>query len=182
MQSNYAMQNLLGSHDTERYLTLCKGDLRRVKLSLFMQMTYIGAPMVYYGDEIGMEGGKDPDCRRCMTWDKKSWNMPLFNLTKSLAHIRSDRIALRQGDFTDLTESLKAKDGIVAFQRGFKKEKVVVVLNNTSGRTTISIPVASSVRHATDELEKKKVALTKGILKCIIPAHSGKIFTISEEK
>jgi glycosidase len=182
MQSNYAMQNLLGSHDTERYLTLCKGDLRRVKLSLIMQMTYIGAPMVYYGDEIGMEGGKDPDCRRCMIWDKKSWNMPLFKLTKSLAHIRSDRIALRQGDFTDLTESLKAKDGIVAFQRGFKKEKVVVVLNNTSGRTTISIPVASSVRHATDELEKKKVAVAKGILKCVIPAHSGKIFTINKEK
>ncbi|MFA6457748.1 MAG: glycoside hydrolase family 13 protein, partial [Bacteroidota bacterium] len=73
-ENNLAMQNLLGSHDTERFLTLCKGEVWRMKLAVLFQMTYLGAPMIYYGDEIGMEGGKDPDCRRCMIWDESHWN------------------------------------------------------------------------------------------------------------
>ena len=76
-QVNYALQNLLGSHDTERFLTLCKGDTARMKLAVLFQMTYLGAPMVYYGDEIGMEGGRDPDCRRTMAWEDRYRGMCL---------------------------------------------------------------------------------------------------------
>jgi cyclomaltodextrinase / maltogenic alpha-amylase / neopullulanase len=41
-------------------------------------MTYPGAPMLYYGDEIGLEGGRDPDCRRAMLWDHTRWDHDLL--------------------------------------------------------------------------------------------------------
>lgn len=58
--------NLLGSHDTPRLLTLSGGDESRALLALSAMFTSPGAPMLYYGDENGMEGENDPDCRRCM--------------------------------------------------------------------------------------------------------------------
>ncbi len=62
--------NLLGSHDTERIMTACGGDPRKAALAAVFNMTWIGTPMIYYGDEIGMEGETDPDCRRPMIWDR----------------------------------------------------------------------------------------------------------------
>ena len=54
------MFNLLGSHDTPRILTVAGGDVARVMLAMAFQMTYVGAPVIYYGDEIGMERGEGP--------------------------------------------------------------------------------------------------------------------------
>lgn len=59
----------LGSHDTQRIRTRAGGDLRMVHAASFFQFTYLGSPIIYYGDELGMEGGEDPDCRRPMRWD-----------------------------------------------------------------------------------------------------------------
>ncbi len=70
--------NLLGSHDTPRLLTLCNGDVERALLAIACQFTLLGAPMVYYGDEVGMEGHNDPDCRRCMVWDAEK--LELYDL------------------------------------------------------------------------------------------------------
>src|SRR5690606_24305588 len=60
--------NILDSHDTPRFITQANGDWYRQRPAAIFQMTYIGAPVVYYGDEIGMEGGADPDARRTMEW------------------------------------------------------------------------------------------------------------------
>jgi glycosidase len=67
------MLNLLGSHDTARPMTVVRRRdqgraLESLKLMVAMQFTYAGAPCIYYGDEIGLEGDKDPDCRRCYPW------------------------------------------------------------------------------------------------------------------
>ncbi len=56
----------LGSHDTERLRTMCGGDVRHVRLAFAFQFFYPGAPGIYYGDEIGMEGAKDPQSRACL--------------------------------------------------------------------------------------------------------------------
>ena len=62
--------NQLGSHDVSRILTVCDGDKALVKLGTTLLMTFPGVPCLYYADEIGMEGGHDPDNRRCMPWDE----------------------------------------------------------------------------------------------------------------
>ena len=66
--------NLLDSHDVPRFLTLCGGDRRRYKLALLFMFSFVGMPMLFYGDELGMEGGEDPDCRRPMRWDDVEGN------------------------------------------------------------------------------------------------------------
>ena len=70
-----AQLNLLGSHDTPRARTLCGGDMDAVRLAMLLQMTLPGAPCVYYGDEIGMEGLMDPDCRRAFPSDPLRGNV-----------------------------------------------------------------------------------------------------------
>jgi cyclomaltodextrinase len=112
-QAQRAMFNLLGSHDTERVLTLAEGQVDRVLQALVFQFTYPGMPMVYYGDEVGMEGGPDPDCRRGMVWDPAAQNPVLLQAVKQLARLKRSEPALHGVH----TEILKAEDGILHYRR-----------------------------------------------------------------
>ena len=69
-----AQLNLLDSHDTARFIYQASGDLEALRLAILFLMTMPGAPCLYYGTEIGMDGGPDPDCRRAFPWDPQSWN------------------------------------------------------------------------------------------------------------
>jgi alpha-glucosidase len=80
--------NLVDSHDTPRILNIVGGDKTRVKLAVALLMTVPGVPCVYYGDEIGMEGGHDPDNRRCMSWDESTWDHDLSTYFKRLIQLR----------------------------------------------------------------------------------------------
>ena len=60
--------NLLDSHDVPRFLTLCGGDRRRYKLALLFMFSFVGMPMLFYGDELGMEGLEELDYRAPMPW------------------------------------------------------------------------------------------------------------------
>ncbi|MGZ3588815.1 MAG: glycoside hydrolase family 13 protein [Candidatus Limnocylindrales bacterium] len=66
--------NLLGSHDTPRFVTACGGDRASLRLATLVQMTLPGAPCIYYGDEVGLEGGLDPDNRRAFPTDPAAWD------------------------------------------------------------------------------------------------------------
>ena len=87
----------LGSHDTERFLTLCGGDRRKMALAAVLQMSFMGSPSIYYGDECGMEGGNDPDCRRCMIWEESRRDRKLYELYRKLIRLRKQEMALRTG-------------------------------------------------------------------------------------
>lgn len=174
-EHNYAMQNLLGSHDTERYLTLCKQELWRMKLSVLFQMTYVGAPMIYYGDEIGLEGGKDPDCRRCMVWEKKKWNTELHSFVKKLISLRTKSNALRRGDFAVLTNDIH--ESIALFSRTLGDEKIFVALNKDSRRHKISIPVDGDGQKLREFFSQETFTVKEGIIETTIPPHTGSIFT-----
>lgn len=136
----YALQNLVGSHDTERFLTLTKGNTAKVKLAALFQMTYIGAPMVYYGDEIGMMGGRDPDCRRTMVWDTLQWNYDLQNFYKEVIRIRNEHPVLRYGTYK--TVLIDNKKNLFGFMREYKNQKAIVVLNNNDRCRSVAIPAA----------------------------------------
>ena len=96
-QATSAMFNLLGSHDTERVLTLAGGDVNRVLQAMTFQFFYPGIPMVYYGDEVGMEGGADPDCRRGMVWETNRQNQTLREAMKVLASLKRSELGLATG-------------------------------------------------------------------------------------
>jgi glycosidase len=128
--------NLLGSHDTPRFLTLCKNDAKRANVAWTFVFTHIGAPMIYYGDEVGLEGEDDPDCRRTMPWDK-SWNEDILDNFKRLIKIRSQHVALRIGDY----KTLLVFNGVYAFKRQYEKDEIIVILNPREARKDIRIPL-----------------------------------------
>jgi glycosidase len=93
--------NILSSHDVPRILSEAGGDTARAKEAIFFQMVYPGAPVVYYGDELGMAGAKDPDNRRTMTWDKAA-NNPMLGFVQKLIQVRKAHPALRGAGFRTL--------------------------------------------------------------------------------
>ncbi|HMQ31883.1 MAG TPA: maltodextrin glucosidase, partial [Chloroflexaceae bacterium] len=115
--------NLLGSHDTPRLRTVLGGDLGLVRVAAALLFTYPGVPCLYYGDELGLQGGPDPDCRRCMPWDEAEWDHELRAFFQTLARLRREAPALRWGGF----QQLYAAGDTVAFQREAPEQRLVVV-------------------------------------------------------
>lgn len=93
--------NLLGSHDTIRLQSLPCSDEARVRLALALLFFMPGAPCVYYGEELGLKGGKDPDNRRTMPWDslKKLVKTPIHTYIKELISLRKANESLKKGGF-----------------------------------------------------------------------------------
>ncbi|WP_374357362.1 glycoside hydrolase family 13 protein [Chitinimonas sp.] len=97
--------NMLSSHDTPRLITTL-GSVARAQLAMAAQFTLPGIPLVYYGEEIGMEGGADPDCRRTMRWNPSQWNVQQRDWVKRLITIRQANPALQYGEVTVLGDRL----------------------------------------------------------------------------
>ncbi len=120
----------LGSHDTERILSALGGSLDKVKATFAFLFAYPGAPAVYYGDEVGMKGGKDPECRGAFPWDPEIWMEELRAWVKSLISWRKRLPVLRRGGY----ERLLADDHrhVYVFRRTLADDQVVVVMNASS--------------------------------------------------
>lgn len=123
--ANQKMLNLLDSHDTDRFLTRVKGDAGRFRTAAAIMFFYPGIPCVYYGDEIGMEGGYDPDCRRTFEWNEENWDKDTRNLVKQLMKLKKEP-ALSDGDF-----GVEEKDGIITFTRAADKQTIKLRVNGT---------------------------------------------------
>ncbi len=117
----------LGSHDTERFRTRAGGDERMLRAASFFQFTYLGAPIIYYGDELGMEGAADPDCRRPMRWDTVERNLMHAHYQR-LAQLRATRKALRYGAFRTLEVQ---RSGLYAYLRIHEGQRLLCILNTS---------------------------------------------------
>jgi len=129
----------LDSHDTERFKTLVGGNTDKLKLAFLFQMAFLGAPAIYYGDEIGQEGGKDPDSHRAFPWKEMDWNQDLRSWIKILIAIRKRSPSLRRGGFVQLF----AEDGLYAFARTLGEEKILIALNATGRSRRYNLSCAS---------------------------------------
>lgn len=130
---NRSLFNLLDSHDTVRFLTECSEDTRRLKLAAAFLFTYIGIPCIYYGDEVGLSGGYDPLCRKCMIWDEDKQNNELLAYYKSLTRIRHNNKALIYGDYA----SIYNEDYTLAYKRILNDEQLLIILNNSDDNYSI---------------------------------------------
>lgn len=127
------MLNLLGSHDTDRFLTRVKGDAGRFRTAAAILFFYPGVPCVYYGDEIGMEGGYDPDCRRTFDWNEQSWDGKTRGLIQYLARLKREP-ALSVGRL-----GIGEADGIVTLTRQAEQQTLLLRVNAT-GKENAGIP------------------------------------------
>ena len=125
--------NLLGSHDTARVGSTVGGDSDSVKLAAVLMFTFPGAPCIYYGDEVGVLGGPDPDCRAGFPWDRSDeWDHGLLEAFRSLIALRSSEYSLRHGDYQTLT----ADGDLYAFSRTTDQSGVIVGVNVGDGVAT----------------------------------------------
>ncbi|MEW6227180.1 MAG: glycoside hydrolase family 13 protein [Bacillota bacterium] len=139
-QVNRALWNLLDSHDRERFLTTCGGDRRRMLLATTFQFTYPGMPYIYYGDEVGMVGRNDPDCRRCMPWDETAWDRGMLSHYRSLTRLRRRHRVLRRGEYASLIPgSDDPADRLFAFARWDRSSCIIVLMNNTDSAATCDL-------------------------------------------
>ena len=139
--------NSLDSHDTARLLSIARGDKATLRLATLLQMTYPGAPIVYYGDEIALRGTEaydephqDADARRTFPWhDRDSWDREMLAYFKEVIALRHDHRALRRGHFYQLY----AGDDVFAFARRDDAEAIVVALNVATEPRQALLPVGA---------------------------------------
>ncbi len=115
--------NQLGSHDTMRFLSAVGGDVALMRLAAGVLMTFPGVPCVYYGDEVGLDGYRDPDNRHCMPWDESQWNKDLRYFYQQVIRLRRTEHALKYGGF----QWLYAAEDVICYQRQSTRQRLVIV-------------------------------------------------------
>lgn len=218
--ANYVLMNLYDSHDTDRlgshiinsdvsydkntgvndnrnYNVRKPNDkeLQTLKLMALFQMTYVGAPMIYYGTEAGMWGADDPDCRKPMLWqdyaydsershpfnkrrpaDQNQFDPELFRYYKSLTAIRKQYRAFSVGSFTPLLTD-NERD-LFCFLRSWENEHLVVALNNSWNARDVEIKLPAVLASFSWEavFDPKNSGKNKGLIRLRLQPKSGEVF------
>ena len=150
----YALMNLMGSHDVARAIYILGGGSdsseraelgsydenlgkQRLKLAALFEFGYAGAPTIYYGDEAGVTGSKDPDCRRSYPWGNEDTS--LISFYESIGTIRKENKDLfSHGDLTTL---YTGDEDVYVYGRSYKDNHAVVAINptNTDAKVTVDL-------------------------------------------
>jgi len=133
-----AMYSLLGSHDVERVRTMLGGSIEKTRLANTLLFGLPGVPAIYYGDEVGVEGGRDPDCRRAFPWEEKHWERRLQEHIRWLIQIRKAYPALRRGQVS-FPAANQVKGGIVWLRTLESNQTILITANPTGSEQTITV-------------------------------------------
>ena len=128
----HLLWNLIGSHDTARFLREAGGDRAKLRMAAALQLLLPGMPMLYYGDEFAMDGGDDGDCRRGMVWDEARQDREMFAWVKSLAALRHAHPCLTRGQVVSFTAD--DDSGAAALTRRLDGETLTLLLHCGDGQ------------------------------------------------
>lgn len=160
---------MLGSHDTARLRTLVGGDRRSQELAALMLFAMPGAPCIYYGDEIGLSGGRDPDCRRAFPWQEPSrWDGAMLETYRALIRLRRANVALRRGRWRRLSDDRH----VFAFAQEHDEQTLWIAVNASPRARTLALPETSEAK-----LLFGDGALVRGRL--ALPARAGAVFSVA---
>jgi neopullulanase len=168
----YSQLNLLDSHDTPRFLSCVNADKTALQLAWLFMFTYPGAPCIYYGDEIGMDGKHDPECRKSFPWDEAKWDKNLLNYVKQIIALRKKNPALRRGDF----KRLWSTDGVYAFSRTLDDKTFIVAVNASGSPQQAQVAFEAGKNSQPVFGAASEISAEGGKLKFTIPARSGVVF------
>lgn len=206
-QNYYAMMNLIGSHDRERILTLLgeapsqegvpavrqayykldgpslhKG-IMRTKMAVLWQMTFPGVPSVYYGDEIALQGYRDPYSRGTFDWENGDPEMWLW--TRKLIHLRNEHVALRTGKILSIYAKEDVygyarviEDGKDVFGQPAENEVFIILLNRGSEVRKVSLEVRDLAAGIMKDAlgTRPDLSISRGRLTVEIPPYTGLIY------
>jgi len=171
-----AQLNLLDSHDTPRLLTELGADTALLQLAMTLLFSWPGVPCLYYGDEIGLEGGPDPDCRRCFDWHPSRRTMPLWRHVQTLARLRRSRREWQQGALLALGHG----PDWLAYAR-FTADAASVVAVNRGEATDLALPLSTlplSVAQVTMLSGGADTRIEAGTLRLALPARSAMVVAL----
>lgn len=131
--------NLIGSHDTPRVLTECGNNEAKSRLLHALLLTFPGSPCIYYGDEIGLTGGMDPDCRKCMVWKESEQNSELLHAIKTLILLRKQEPLLANDGQFEFIQTLN-NEQLISYQMFNEKQSIYVIINPTDQNQTFTLP------------------------------------------
>lgn len=152
------LMTLIGSHDTPRFLTLCKGDGDLHRLATTVLLSWPGSPMLYYGDELGMTGGADPMNRKGMEWSRVNAGNATLRFTRRMIAVRNANPALQSGDPSILLANDAANT--LAFARTLDATAAAVALNRsaTARKISLVLPAPLKGKALLDALSGKRYA------------------------
>ena len=198
--NTYGYHNLMGyisgNHDKPRFMAYASGDLKfgedskaagwnrdigitdstaydKMALMQTFIMTIPGVPVIYYGDEIGMTGANDPDCRRMMRFEGlNNRETKLWNQVATLTHLRSENPVLIYGDFINL----KAETDSWAYARKYFDKEAIVLINNSKAEKKLEITLPASLKNINLKATfKNKFKISDGKLQLTLPAFSAEV-------
>jgi len=184
LMQNYAMYvpqvsrnqlNLLSSHDTPRFLTMCNGNVKAALLAATVQFTWPGTPSIYYGDELGMLGGADPDNRRGMQWSLTTKDNQVLNAYRKLIALRNTSPALQSGEPRILESDESGRT--LAYARILPTDQAIVAINRSTvvKKITVTLPAEITARTFRDELGQTACQVQKGTLSLSIKPMSAAV-------
>lgn len=169
----YSSMNLVDSHDTERILYDLGGNKTELKEVATVQMTWLGAPTIYYGDEAGLTGAGDPDDRRTFPWDNQDADLQAYY--RKVIGIRAGNPALRDGRVSTLAEDNRNR--VVAFLRQDARQRVAVVINDGGSARKVTLKIAGlpTGTTLTDQLTNKTYSVKAGAVTLVVNPHGASI-------
>jgi len=188
-----ALVTFFGNHDTSRFMNDPGATVDGLKLAFTCLLTLRGIPTIYYGDEIGLRGGNDPDNRRDFPggWPGDSHNAftasgrsseesAVFEHVKMLAHLRSALPSLRSGELV----TLLADEQLWIYARRSGGETAIIVLNNDT--KAVETEVSTGILSLKDGTTLSgrlgvvpNLTVNKGMAHISLPARSGEVFVVS---
>jgi cyclomaltodextrinase / maltogenic alpha-amylase / neopullulanase len=178
-ETSASQLNLLDSHDTPRVMSLLGGDRDAMELAVLLQTTLPGAPCIYYGDEVGLMGGIDPDSRRAFPWDAARWDSALLGSVRASVALRHAEPALR----ADSIVTAYAHGAALGFIRSDGTRRLGVAVNPGEAAASIAFGGAADTRGSTPLVhavgrargEPARLATDDGNVTIELPPRSGAV-------
>ena len=135
--------NLIDSHDTARFLHVCEEKKEKLRMAAALQLLLPGMPFIYYGDEYGMTGGEDPDCRRGMVWDEKQQDAEIYAWYRKLIQLRKTYPVITEGK--EIERICDDEKGVLTIVRELGKEKATITFDVNEYLVFVKIEKAGAV-------------------------------------
>ncbi len=172
--------NLLDSHDMARFVSIASNDQTAFRLATLFQMTYPGAPSIYYGDEIGMSGGHDPLNRGAFPWHRpETWDRDLLHEVQRLIALRKSHAVFRRGTIEFLNTN-DSHDEVVAYLRKHEGKHGLVLINCGPDPIDVEVVVGRGIPEETrlrEAWSHEPLVIPDGRGPSLrVPGRSGRVF------